>query len=222
MLRSIAFIPDGNRRYARRLGVNFARAYADGFGKTRQVFEWCLDTPGLKEATMWVISTENLQRTPAEVRVFTDLLHTKLTESLSDPLIVDNSVRVNVFGQLGLLPQRVREAAETLMSSTAGNAGYVLNLAVGYGGRQELLQAVQAAAAEGPVTEDAINRHLYVPTPPDLIVRTGGEQRLSGFMPWQSVYSELYFSQKLWPEFSREDFDDAVVSYNARQRRFGL
>lgn len=222
MLRSIAFIPDGNRRYARKQGIDFANAYARGFDKTKQVFEWSLGVSGLRELTMWTISTENLKRQGIELSVFTRLLDAKLREAKTDPLVVDNEVRVNVIGRLELLPHKVQEAAKELMASTADNTRYVLNLAIGYGGRQELIDAVQAMVANDlPVTEESLSDCLYTPTEPDLIVRTGGEQRLSGFMPWQSAYSELYFSDKLWPEFDRGDFDDAVASYNSRQRRFG-
>ncbi len=222
MISSIAFIPDGNRRFARKQGVNFAKAYDAGFQKTRQVFEWSLDVPKLNELTMWTISTENLQRTGAELAVFTTLLNKKLVEARSDSLILDNDVRVNVVGRLELLPKAVHTAATELMRCTAENTSRVLNLAIGYGGRDELLHAAQLAATTGSITEESIKQNLYVSTEPDLIVRTGGSQRLSGFMPWQSVYSELYFSDKLWPEFEKEDFDDAVISYSTRHRKFGL
>ncbi len=219
----MAFIPDGNRRFARKNAVGFAKAYSMGFEKTRHVFEWCLDVPKLKELTMWTVSTENLRRTGAELSVFMRLLRKKLIEAKTDPLLLDNDVRVNVAGKLGLLPRAVQKAALELMQSTAENASYVLNLAIGYGGRQELLDAVQSLVSQGlPVTESHLSRAMYLQTEPDLIVRTGGEQRLSGFLPWQSAYSELYFSKKLWPEFERGDFDDAISSFNSRKRRFGL
>ncbi|MCK4328061.1 MAG: di-trans,poly-cis-decaprenylcistransferase [Candidatus Diapherotrites archaeon] len=223
MLRSIAFIPDGNRRYAAKNGLNFARAYSAGFEKTRQVFEWCLDVPKLNELTVWTISTENLSRTGVELSVFTRLLNTKLVEAKNDPLVTDNGVKVNVIGRLEMLPYYVQEAASELIRSTAENTGRVLNLAIGYGGRQELVDAVQSVVAAGlPATEENISSALYTSTEPDLIVRTGDTQRLSGFMPWQSAYSELYFSKKLWPEFTRSDFDEAVSSFSGRARRFGL
>ena len=222
MLKSIAFIPDGNRRFARKNRVNFTRAYAAGFDKTRDVFEWCIDTPNLKELTMWTISTENLQRKSAELSVFTRLLYHKLNDAKTDPLLVDNSVRVNIIGRLELLPQKVQEAASQLMQSTVENTGYVLNLAIGYGGRQEMLDAVQLLTTQNlPVTEENLSKCMYTQVQPDLIVRTGGEQRLSGFLPWQSTYSELYFSEKLWSEFDRNEFDVAINSFNSRERRFG-
>ncbi|MFC2174385.1 polyprenyl diphosphate synthase [archaeon] len=222
MLSSIAFIPDGNRRYALKNGVNFAKAYSVGFEKTRQVFEWCLEVPKLNELTMWTISTENLSRTGVELSVFTRLLNRKLVEAKNDPLITDNDVKVSVIGRLEMLPYYVQEAAVELMRATAENTGRALNLAIGYGGRQELVDAIQSVVAAGlPVTEENISNSLYTSTEPDLIVRTGDTQRLSGFMPWQSAYSELYFSKKLWPDFEKPDFDDAISSYSLRDRRFG-
>lgn len=223
MLRSIAFIPDGNRRFAQKLGVDFTKAYSAGFDKTKEVFEWCLDVPGLDELTMWTISTENLQRQGIELSVFTKLLHKKLIEAKTDPLVVDNEVKINVIGRLELLPRKVQEAAIELMTSTANYSNYALNLAIGYGGRQELIDAIQTMVANDlPLTESSLSECLYTKAEPDLIVRTGGEQRLSGFLPWQSAYSELYFSDKLWPEFDRDDFEGAIESYNTRTRRYGL
>lgn len=223
MLNSIAFIPDGNRRFAHKNGIGFAKAYSAGFEKTREVFEWCLDTKGLNELTMWTISTDNLKRTGVELTVFTHLLHKKLIEAKTDPLVVDNDVRVNVIGHLELLPRKVQTAAAELMASTAKATHHVLNLAIGYGGRQEMLDAVQTLVSQGlPITEEHLSRSMYTQTEPDMIVRTGGEKRLSGFLPWQSAYSELYFLEKLWPEFDRNDFDEAIDTYNSRKRRFGL
>ena len=223
MLSSIAFIPDGNRRFARKNAVGFAKAYSAGFDKTRSVFEWCLDVPKLNELTIWTVSTENLKRTGAELSVFMHLLEKKLAEAKADHLLLDNDVRVNVVGRLEMLPHKVQQAARELMRSTVENTAYVLNLAIGYGGRQEMLDAVRSLVSQGlPVTEEHLSRAMYTQATPDLIVRTGGEQRLSGFLPWQSAYSELYFSKKLWPEFGREDFDDAISSFNSRKRRFGL
>ena len=223
MIRSIAFIPDGNRRFARKNAVGFAKAYSTGFEKTRSVFEWTLDIPKLNELTMWTISTENLKRTGAELSVFMHLLEKKLIDAQTDPLLLDNDVRIDVIGRLEMLPHAVQLAATELMRSTAENTAHILNLAIGYGGRQELLDAVQSLVSQGlPVTEEHLSRAMYLRTEPDLIVRTGGEQRLSGSLPWQSAYSELYFSKKLWPEFEREDFDDALSFYNSRERRFGL
>ena len=131
MLSSIAFIPDGNRRFARKNAIGFARAYSAGFDKTKEVFEWSLNVPKLNELTIWTVSTENLRRTGAELSVFMRLLQRKLIEAKTDPLLLDNDVRVNVVGRLELLPHKVQQAALDLMRSTAENTSYVLNLAIG-------------------------------------------------------------------------------------------
>jgi tritrans,polycis-undecaprenyl-diphosphate synthase [geranylgeranyl-diphosphate specific] len=221
MLGSIAFIPDGNRRFAQKAHLPLAAAYQAGFDKARDVWTWSLDA-GVKETTVWALSTENLQRNPLELGVFMRLLDSKLNGLLHDKTIEENGVRVNIVGRLSLLPKRVQETVAKIHSATKDNASHVANICLGYGGRAEIVDAVNSLVAKRtPITEQSLSQALYTASEPDLIVRTGGTQRLSGFMPWQSTYSELYFSEKLWPEFSRGDFDAAIADYESRARRYG-
>ncbi len=221
MLSSIAFIPDGNRRFARKNALSLSAAYLQGFNKARDVWQWSLES-GVKETTVWALSTENLQRNPLELRVFTGLLEHKLRSLLEEPLVSEHSVQVNILGRLSLLPDGVRKAVDAVHEATADNVGHIANICIGYGGRAEIVDAVNSLLQRGaPITEQTISTALYTASEPDMVVRTGGTQRLSGFMPWQSTYSELYFSDKLWPEFSKEDFNEAVESYQSRERRYG-
>lgn len=223
MLESIAFIPDGNRRYASENGLSLAEAYSLGFDRARKVTDWCFEKPEIKEVTIWSISTENLKRNPLEVRSFMDLLKEKLDFFLDDPEIHKNEIKVRVVGKLEMLPHKVRGSAKKLMDATSGYSKKTVNMCMGYGGRAELVDAITKLVAQGgKVTEDRVSSALYLDTTPDMIVRTGGTKRLSGFMPWQSAYSELYFSKKLWPEFQKRDLSDAITDFHSRERRFGL
>jgi len=222
MLTSIAFIPDGNRRFARKNLLSLATAYTTGFEKGKDIFRWILDYPEVKEVTLWAISTENLKRSSIELTVFLKLLKNYLKGLVNDKEIHENGVRIKIIGKLELLPKGVQQACEEVMQATRHNTQRVLNLAIGYGGHTEIVDAVAAIVKQGdPVTEETIENSLYTKNSPDLIVRTGGTQRLSGFMPWQSAYSELYFSEKLWPEFSKQDLKNAVQDFDSRKRRFG-
>ncbi len=221
MLSSIAFIPDGNRRFARKNALSLSAAYLQGFGKAQDVWRWSLES-GVKETTVWALSTENLQRNPLELRVFMGLLEHKLRSLLKEPLVSEHSVQVNILGRLSLLSNGVRKAIDSIHEVTADNTGHIANICIGYGGRAEIVDAINSLLQRGaPITEQTISTALYTASEPDIIVRTGGTQRLSGFMPWQSTYSELYFCDKLWPEFSRGDFDDVLKSYDSRERRYG-
>ncbi|MCD6522797.1 MAG: di-trans,poly-cis-decaprenylcistransferase [Candidatus Diapherotrites archaeon] len=223
MLDSIAFIPDGNRRYAKKYNISLAEAYAKGFNKVREALDWSLNTkPKIKEASIWGLSTENLQRDGNELFIFLRLLRMKLKELLNEPLIKEHEVRVKFAGRIYLLPDSIQKLVSEVTEATKDYSQYTINIFLGYGGRAEIIDAVQKLISKGlPVTEENLTKCLYVPTSPDLIIRTGNTQRLSGFMPWQSAYSELYFSEKLWPEFSESDFDEAIAEYRRRERRFG-
>jgi len=223
MLNSIAFIPDGNRRYAKKYGLSLQKAYSKGFNQLRGTLDWSLSSkPKIEEITIWTISTENLTRKSAELEIFLTLLGRKLKDLLKEPYILDNDVRVNIVGRLNLLPKSVQSMAREVMDATKDNSTYKLNFCMGYGGRAEIIDAVKKLMAQGLApTEENLTKCMYVDAAPDLIIRTGGTKRLSGFMPWQTTYSELYFSDKLWPEFDEADFDEAVREYRRRERRYG-
>ena len=235
MPHHIGIILDGNRRHARSLGVTDPYAvYEIGARKLDDVLIWCAELK-IPVVTLWVFSSDNLRRSPGEVSGILAAVEAKLTALSRDPQIHQRRVRVRIVGDLGLLPQGTSEAIRSAEEATALYRGLDLNIAVGYGGRQEIVDAVRKALAdmvsEGKtlsdaatqLTADIIASHLYTAglPDPDLIIRTSGEIRLSGFLLWQSAHSEYYFSDVNWPAFRRIDFLRAIRSYQGRKRRFG-
>jgi len=223
--RHIAIIPDGNRRWGDQHGITREEAYRIGIEKIADVAKWCREE-GIPILTMWGFSTENFQRDPDEVRKLFGLFQRNLAEAVKRKGEGEKySVRVRFLGRTNLFPGEVQGLFREVEALTAGKKDYQLNLLLAYGGRAEIVDAVNAALREGrkEIDEAAISSHLYtagIPDP-DLVIRTSGEQRLSGLLPWQTAYSELYFSKKLWPDFSREDFSEALKFYENTRRRFG-
>jgi short-chain Z-isoprenyl diphosphate synthase len=230
--RHIAVLCDGNRRWARDAGHDdVSVGYRVGAAKIAEMLRWCQDA-GIEMATVYLLSTENLQREPDELSSLIEII-TDVVEEICAPA---NRWSVRTVGDLELLGEeparRLREAVE----STDGNGGFHVNVAVGYGGRKEIVDAVKALLgkelANGvsgeqlieAVTADAISENLYTSgqPDPDLVIRTSGEQRLSGFLLWQSAYSEMWFTEAYWPAFRRVDFLRALRDYTARHRRYGV
>jgi short-chain Z-isoprenyl diphosphate synthase len=231
----VGIILDGNRRYARREGLPHAReAYRLGAEKLDDVIEWCVGL-GIPAVTLWVCSTENFERPADQVAGILAAVERKMQAVARDPQVHRHRVRVRAIGRLELLPPTALAAIRAAEDATAGYDGMQLSIAVAYGGREEIADAVrkllQEAAAEGRtlaeaagrVTPEAIGRCLYLADAPspDLIIRSSGEVRLSGFLLWQSAASEFYFSDVLWPAFRRIDFLRAIRSFQERTRRFG-
>ncbi|MGV0849777.1 (2Z,6E)-farnesyl diphosphate synthase [Mycolicibacterium phlei] len=230
--RHIAVLCDGNRRWARDLGHDdVSYGYRAGARKIAEMLRWCQDA-GIEMATVYLLSTENLQRDPDELNPLIEII-TDVVEEICAP---SNHWSVRTVGDLELLGQeparRLRDAVE---STEATPGSFHVNLAVGYGGRQEIVNAVRQLLAKEladgktgeqlieAVTVDAISENLYTSgqPDPDLVIRTSGEQRLSGFLLWQSAYSEMWFTEAYWPAFRRVDFLRALRDYTARHRRFG-
>lgn len=230
----IGLILDGNRRFARIRGLDATLGHQFGVSKLQEVLAWCLDLK-VRHVTLYVFSTENFGRSEDEVDCLLDLFVRESARLLDEPRLKSERVRIKVIGQRDRLPERVVAASDALERSTAGHDGMLLTIALAYSGREEITDAVkgllEAAAAEGRSLESVaaglsarqIEQHLYtegVPDP-DFIIRTSGEQRLSGFLLWQAAYSEFYFCDVLWPAFRRIDFLRAVRTYQHRGRRFG-
>ncbi len=223
-LQSIAFIPDGNRRYARKMGITYSEAYQKGFERAKDaLLKWGEKYRGLgiKEVTFWALSTENLRRDPSELNLLFSYLRKYLKDALESNELEGYDVKVNFVGRLHLLPKDIQELIKRTMERF-DTGSYTINVALAYGGRAELLDAFKALASSGrEFNEENLREFLYVKTYPDLIIRTSGTIRTSGFLPWQATYSEWYFSKKLWPEFDETEFDKAVEDYFSRERRFG-
>jgi short-chain Z-isoprenyl diphosphate synthase len=233
--RHVGLVLDGNRRHALQAGLADPHAiYALGARKLDDVLDWCAEL-AIPVVTLWVCSTDNLARSSEQVAGILQAVEDKLRALAEDPQIHSRRVRVRAIGRLSQLPASTQEAIRVAEAATAGYDTLLLSIAVAYGGREEIADAVRAVLAEAQregatlaeaaeaVTPEAIERHLYLPDAPepDLLIRTSGELRLSGFLLWQSARSEFYFSDVLWPRFRKIDFLRAVRSFQDRTRRFG-
>jgi short-chain Z-isoprenyl diphosphate synthase len=234
--RHLGLILDGNRRFARLAGFDDVKLGHDrGVAKAREVLDWCLEVR-IPTVTLWVLSPDNYaKREASEVEHILGLLAREAARMAQDRRIRENRVRVRAIGRIESFPQPVLDSLHRLESATAEHEGMQLNIAVGYGGREEIVDAVRAmlhdAAAEHrsleelerDLTAEEISARLYTADQPDpdFIIRTSGEIRLGGFLLWQSAYSEYYFADVFWPAFRKIDFLRALRSYQARERRFG-
>jgi short-chain Z-isoprenyl diphosphate synthase len=230
----VAVILDGNRRWANLAGLHEPGAgHRRGADKLDDLLDWCAGLD-IAEVTVWALSSENLLRRSTELDALLDVVSQKLTSLSDGGGGGGRMVRVRVFGRIDSLPPALAETARRVQRETADNQGVCLNIALGYSGRDELVDATRALirslAERIPAGEmadhvdaDAIARHLYTAdhSDPDLIIRTSGEMRLSGFLPWQSSHSEFYFTDVYWPAFRELDFLRAVRTFQARERRFG-
>lgn len=219
--RHVAIVMDGNGRWARSRMLPRLAGHKQGVDALRRCVNACLHR-GVQVLTVFAFSSENWNRPSDEVSGLMDILVTALPREL--PLLIESGVRLHFVGDREGLSGRVLEGLTKAEQASAGCERLVLNLCFNYGGRWDIAQAARRVAASGePVTEAHLNQALalaHVPDP-DLLIRTGREQRLSNFLLWQAAYAELYFSDKLWPEFDDASLDEALSAYAARERRFG-
>lgn len=229
--RHIGIIMDGNRRFAKELGLtDVAMGHVAGQERLENVLDWCLDLK-IEVLTVYAFSTENFQRADPERELLMELFEHNFRKMAVDERVHKNGIRVRCIGHLDLLPPEVRQAASLVMKATETYSNYSFNVAVAYGGRQEIVDAVQQIAREAKagtlepdaVTVDDISKRLYTGDlpDPDFIIRTSGEERISNFLLWQMAYAELYFADVYWPELTRFEFLRAIEEYQHRKRRFG-
>ncbi|MGC9516298.1 MAG: polyprenyl diphosphate synthase [Methanomicrobiales archaeon] len=232
MPKHIAIIMDGNRRYSRLQGKKEAiEGHKRGINTLESVLDWCVDL-GIEIVTVYAFSTENFNRPAEEVKGLMKLFQENFEGIAKNKKIHNNQVRVKAVGQLDLLPENVRNAIKIAEESTAAYDKRLVNIAIGYDGRLEIIDAIKKIATDvkngnlntDQIDEDLVNKNLYTAglEDPNLIIRTSGEERLSGFLLWQSSYSELYFCDSLWPQLRKVDFLRALRSYQQRERRFGI
>ncbi len=230
MPNHIAIIMDGNRRYAKQKGLPPHVGHMFGSKKAEQVLEWCLEL-GVKNLTTYAFSTENFKRSEEEKRHLFSLIEEKLRKLARDARIHKNRVRVKIVGKKELLPENVLKAVDEVEEATKHYNRYRLNIAIAYGGRQELMDAIreilrkikQGILKIEDITQKTIEEHLYSQDGDyanvDLLIRTGGEQRLSNFLPWQSANCIAYFCDIYWPEFRKIDLLRAIRTW--QMRRYG-
>ena len=228
MPKHVAIIMDGNGRWAEKRGLSRIEGHKRGVERVDEIVEEA-SRIGIKYLTLFAFSTENWKRPEYEVSFLMDLL--KLYLETKKEKMLKNNIRFNVMGRIDGLPADVREKIEEVLEATRGCDGLVLTLALNYGGRAEIVDAVRKLIKRlsdnglkpEEVDEEIFSRFLYCPwlPEPDLLIRTSGEQRISNFMLWQLAYTELYFTPVLWPDFTKEEFLKAIEDYKRRERRFG-
>ncbi len=224
VLTHLAMIMDGNRRFAKERGLPTLEGHRAGYQTVKKLGDWCLDR-GIEVVTLWAFSTENWKRTQEEVGYLMDLLEWSLRNDIDE--FHQKGIRLKVIGRREGLRASIIEGIERAEEKTKDNQKMTLVIALNYGGRAEIVDAVRALVEQKipseQITEEALTKALYWPEmpAPDLIIRTSGEERLSGFLLWEAPYSELYWCSKHWPAFTEEDLDAALEDYTNRQRRYG-
>lgn len=216
----IAFIMDGNRRWARQKGLPTFIGHEKGYRRMETVVDHAIKN-NIPFITFWAFSTENWNRDKKEVDFLMKIFRRLFKNSFVKKLL-KNGVKLETLGELDPFPKDIVENIEKLKKESKNNTAIIVNIALNYGGRAEILRAAKMID-QNNIDEQSFANYLYTKgqPDPDLIVRTGGDMRLSGFLPWQAVYSELYFTQAYWPEFDEKEFDKALEEYARRQRRFG-
>ncbi|MGJ8454238.1 polyprenyl diphosphate synthase [Pseudothermotoga sp. U03pept] len=221
-LTHLAVIMDGNGRWAKKRGLPRIEGHRRGAQKAEQIIEWCAEL-GIKYVTLYTFSTENWRRPPEEVNFLFALLRQMLYEKFNR--MMEQNVRIRFCGTMEQLPQEVVQVCRDFEEKTKSNERIQAILAFNYGGRREIIDAINNGIKNGLRTfnEDDLRKFLYLPDlpDPDLVIRTSGEMRISNFLLWQIAYSELYFTETLWPDFSKEDLLKAIEDFEKRQRRFG-
>jgi tritrans,polycis-undecaprenyl-diphosphate synthase [geranylgeranyl-diphosphate specific] len=222
--KHVALILDGNRRFAKRLAKQPWRGHELGAGKIHDLLKY-FKSYGVTQLTLYALSVDNINSRPkTELEMLFKIFRKELRE-LDIRELKDEGIRIRFIGNLSLLPKDVASQCEELEHSTRNNKPFLVNFAIAYGGREELVSAVKKILSNkvkpSDVDEELISNNLYMPDSPDLVIRTGGEKRTSNFLPWQSTYSEWIFLDKMWPEFSELDLKSCINEFSRRKRNFG-
>ena len=224
--RHIAIVLDGNRRFAQKLGLQPWKGHEFGLRKLEDLFKWCMEL-GIKELTLYCFSIENFRRAKQEISYLFGLFWKEFNKIKEGKGIFTNKVRVNVIGREWMFPKRMQKAMQAATKKTRKNNKLVVNFALGYGGKQEIIDAFKRILNNSKnlrpeqINEGIITQNLYLKNKPDMVIRPGGEIRTSNFLTWQSAYSEWFFLKRLWPEFTKQDLINCINEFNKRERRFG-
>lgn len=225
MIQHIALIMDGNRRWAKKKNLPAFAGHRKGYTQIEKIVTHAQGL-GISYITFWAFSTENWKRSEEEVSYLLDLFRNVFRGNLVKKLLKKGG-RIGFLGNIKAFPEDIQKDIAEVIEKSKDNTKIQINIALNYGGRWEILHAVQQIVSERldktNITEELFSQYLYTKNQPDpdLIIRTGGAQRLSGYLPWQSTYSELYFTDTYWPDFGPKEFDKAIEEYKKRERRFG-
>ena len=228
--KHLAIIMDGNRRFAKEMELLDKEGHKHGAEKIKPVLNWCREL-GIKEVTLWAFSSENFNRPKEELDELFRLFKEYAIQFANDSETHENKIKVNIIGDISRFPKDVKEAILEAVDKTKNYDSFILNIALGYGGKQEIVDCIQNIAkliekvklSSKDIDKELIETYMYSRNMSniDLVIRTSGEQRTSGFLMWKTDYAEYYFCDKYWPEFSKEDLLKAIISYSERKRRFG-
>ena len=226
--KHIGIIMDGNRRFAKRLMMKPWKGHEWGKEKLKEILTWCKEKD-IRELTLYTFSIQNFNRPKEEFEYLMKIFAEGFQELINDERLVKDDIRINFIGRNYLFPKMVRDMQKKLMDMTKNHNKFVINFAMAYGGREEVIDAVRKIGEQvktgelsvEEINEEVFSKNLYMEDEPDLIIRTGGEYRTSNFLIWQSSYAEWFFVDHMFPEFTKEDFEEAITSYVQRDRRFG-
>ncbi|NQU98976.1 di-trans,poly-cis-decaprenylcistransferase [Candidatus Woesearchaeota archaeon] len=226
--KHLGLILDGNRRFAKKLMMKPWKGHEWGARKVEKLFTWVRDL-GIKELTLYSFSIQNMNRPKKEFNYLMTLFRKEFKDLLNDKRVMKEGIKINIIGRIHLLPKDIYDLFQEIMEKTKDNNNYIINFAIAYGGREEVVDAVMKLSQDvkdgkvdaNKINEEIFQNYLYTTDEPDLIIRTGGAHRTSNFLIWQSSYSEYFFFEKTWPEFEKEDLIEAVEDYCQRERRFG-
>jgi undecaprenyl diphosphate synthase len=230
MLESIAFIPDGNRRYAKQAGISLAESYALGTKKALDVMNWISKYSSIKTGTFYTFSLKNFERSKLELDILFRIFEDQLDKAKTNPVFKDNGISLKFIGRKEMFPANLQKKMLDVENNTSGYKNKKINLALGYDGQTEIVDAAQKFAldvSQGKAKPEDLStgnfsKYLYSDfKAPDLIIRTSNEHRLSGFLTYQSSYSEFAFIDKYWPSITEQDVDKVITDYDARERRYG-
>jgi tritrans,polycis-undecaprenyl-diphosphate synthase [geranylgeranyl-diphosphate specific] len=226
--KHLGIIMDGNRRFSTKLMLKPWKGHEWGAKKLETVLGWC-EEYGINEITLYTFSIQNFERPKKEFDYLMKLFTENFEKLKNDRRINEKGIRINVIGRLWMFPKEVQERLNEIMELTKKNNKYIINFAMAYGGREEVIDAAIKVARKvkagklsiEEINEEVFRKDLYLESEPDLIIRTGGEKRISNFLPFQGAYSEYIFIEKMWPELEKEDFVECLEEYSRRKRRFG-
>lgn len=226
--KHIAIILDGNRRWAKEKNLKPWQGHLKGYENVKRIFDWMKELD-IKEVTLYGFSLENKSRKQNEVSALIKLFTRAFKELLNDKRIWENEVKINHIGRLDFFPTGLQKVINNAIEKTKNHNKYLVNFALAYGGREEITHAVKEIAQEVKshkinlvdINEKTVENHLYIQSTPDILIRTSGEQRISNFLLWQISYTELFFINKHWPDFGKDDLKKIIDQYSKRNRRFG-
>ncbi len=217
----VGIILDGNRRFAKKLLKKPWEGHKEGAKRVEELLRWCEELK-IKQLTLYCFSLENFNRSKEEVNFLMNLFKKWFKKFGEDSRIKKNKIKIRFIGKKELLDKEIQKIMKEIEEKTEKYSNYQLNFAIAYSGREEILSAVKKLVKEKKeINEKNLRNNLWLSDEPDLIIRTGGEKRTSNFLPWQSVYSEWIFLDKMWPEFTKKDLKEAIDEFKSRERRFG-